>query len=607
MSRNGCGSTWRGRQPSDQIVLVPTLWRDATRGLIGDSFPASIRITAGTELGEVLVRELTLPIDFRDRIAPFIIDCSRTTANWIRITATELSTRRFDGRYCLQFAEILVFDGNRNMALGRPVTASSTAASGTAWSRAYLTDGFLPYLMDSSLGQGSPAFLNLADLRETPAITIDLGEVTRIDELILHVVEQGDTVPQGYLGDLGVPLRFLLEGAETADFTDAVTLLDYRRDDVFDVAPIMSFRLPPTLCRFVRMTATRPHIMQGISDTGRPFTEPRFGFSEIEILGRGRNLSFQKPVAANFGANTPRRHASNLTDGQNLYGSILPIRVWLNELAMRYDLERELPLLTGELARRYQQQSKLLERLKWALAILIVLIILGIFYSRHGQQRVLFRARTRLAADLHDELGANLAAIALLSEMARQENTPPAQVADLVGRIQSLADISRQSVRYCVDVLHTPGLYDDLASEMRRFSGRMLADLQHRLELVGEENFSSLSQRQRIDLFLFYKECLINTLKHSGATSVAVRMSLSSRSGTLELEIWDDGSGLPGGERPQLPPSIARRARLLGARASATRPQAGGSCIRLSLRLRPGWLGSVIRIINPASFARTWQ
>ena len=34
--------------PVDEIVLVPTLWRDSIKGFQSDGFPKAIRVIAGT-------------------------------------------------------------------------------------------------------------------------------------------------------------------------------------------------------------------------------------------------------------------------------------------------------------------------------------------------------------------------------------------------------------------------------------------------------------------------------------------------------------------------------------------------------------------------------
>jgi len=105
-----------------------------------------------------------------------VVPCSGTTASWIRIEATMLSPRAWDGKYILDLSEILVFNGQENMALKQPVQASSPGGrAGSARRTRFLVDGFVPYLMDSHLGPQSIAYVGLADIGDhLRSLTIDL-------------------------------------------------------------------------------------------------------------------------------------------------------------------------------------------------------------------------------------------------------------------------------------------------------------------------------------------------------------------------------------------------------------------------------------------------
>jgi signal transduction histidine kinase len=113
---------------------------------------------------------------------------------------------------------------------------------------------------------------------------------------------------------------------------------------------------------------------------------------------------------------------------------------------------------------------------------------------------------------------------------------------------------------------------------MRNISRRILADIDWELDIQGEEHLRGLKLTFLDDLFLFYKECLVNISRHSMATRV--RASLHADAKRIELQVEDNGKGLDG----RTPKSLHRRARLLGSRVSAEQRDAGGSSIRLILR-----------------------
>ncbi|MDP3209661.1 MAG: hypothetical protein Q8M65_10965, partial [Rhodoglobus sp.] len=195
--------------PLDEIVLVPTIRRETVTGFQSDAFPVALRVFAGIgpDRKTTLVAELTRDSGLLPRIAPLVIPCRGISAEWIRIEAVTLSRRAFDGRHVFQLAEVLAFSGQENVALRRPVVSSSgsTPSLAPGWAEAYATDGALPYLMAAGAGRGSVAFLNPFELGDDPAIMIDLGAVHRVARIHLHAIDQSNTVPQAFAGDIGIP------------------------------------------------------------------------------------------------------------------------------------------------------------------------------------------------------------------------------------------------------------------------------------------------------------------------------------------------------------------------------------------------------------------
>jgi signal transduction histidine kinase len=127
--------------------------------------------------------------------------------------------------------------------------------------------------------------------------------------------------------------------------------------------------------------------------------------------------------------------------------------------------------------------------------------------------------------------------------------------------------------------------YIDITVNMRRTADRLTGDLDHELFFEGESMLAQLSARKRIDLFLFYKECLTNIIRHSGATQVTTRLTTNETE--LTLSITDNGNGLNG----DIPPSLKRRARFLRGQVCAKQHAPSGTQIILHLhfrrRLRP--------------------
>ena len=576
----------------DEIILVPTIWRGANGNFQADAFPAAFTITARESAGF----PVTIIADYPDtskllpRIAPLVIPIeSEAKFSSIRIEASRLNQRAFNNEYILQFAEVLVFSKGRNVALRQGVRSSPRPRKdrASAWQNSNLVDGMTPYIMDAASGQQSLAHVSAPLGTEIPRITIDLGEPTAISSIRLHTVEQGDTMPQSFPGDFGVPPHFVIEGSMDADFSHPDILLEVSLPTIYQIGPILEWPIsssPQTKHRYLRLSALSPYIEKKVSSDIL-----RIGFAEIEIFSKlsgNTNVARGKEVQTNFRPSVTELSPSDLTDGRNFYGDILPTQQWMRELARRHDLEIELAALNLSLDSKYQQQKANIRMLLWTLAALIVVIGFVLLYGRLRRVRQETLIRERIAANLHDELGANLHAIGKLGELAQDSMDDPEHLNDAVQRIRDLTRRTGTAAKDCSHMLLKQELCDDLTAEMERESSRLLADLEYQLNITGEDKLPLLPRRNRIDLLLFYKECLINILRHSGATTVQTQLDArtsKSMLGTriqLALEVTDNGTGLHG----HTPSALKRRAKLLKGKLEITTPEDGGSCIRLTLQ-----------------------
>jgi signal transduction histidine kinase len=553
----------------DQIVLVPIICHDEKTGFTAKGFPAEFRILAGTEPGS----QGTVIADFDEkdhlipRTAPLVIPC-KTTASWIRVEASLLSTRSLDNAYEFQLAEIMIFNVEKNVALNKPVTVSSTGKrEGSTRKKEFLTDGFGPYQMAAGNGPRTIRFTSAHHIDEQPSVTIDLEDTYPLNRIFLHCSDMEDTIPQAIPNEYLLPVRMIAEGANQADFSDAVLLFEYHKNSIHDYGPIIMRHFPDTRCRYVRLTALE------LFNPGLIFP-PALNFTEVEIFANGKNVALNKPVRSPPNSNP----GSLLTDGSNTYGWILPLREWMTQLARRHELEMQRPLVAAELNLRYALQKTTLRRTIWIAAILALVAGLSVLINRMLRIRAILKIKEYLAADIHDELGANLQTIGMLSDLAQDAQTPE-ELNELLGRTRAFTDRSARSIRHCTNMLEARDC-EDLAADMRRTATRHLADLDHDISIEGEELLKKITPRKRVDLFFFYKECLTNIMRHSGATRASTRLSLTP--GKLSLSVNDNGSGMP----CALPGSLKRRARLLGAKLSMVKPAGGGTCITLQLKLR---------------------
>jgi signal transduction histidine kinase len=560
--------------PIDQIVLVPSIGRNSKIGFRANAFPLEFCILAGTGSdphGQVIAsfgeQDHLLP-----RIAPLVVPCS-ITASWIRVEASILSQRIYDQNYDLKFAEIMAFNGSENVALRKPVKASSQIKNvyKTQQPR-FLTDGFLPYLMDSGRGPTSLHILS-KEIGPDAWMSIDLGKAYPLNRVHLHSIAPSHTAPLDNESDYYIPRKMRIEGALKPDFSDAKTLIDLNYESLLDVGPILMHSFPETSCRYVRLTDIDPYI-----DTMFLAGQPRIGFAEIELFSNGKNVAVGQPFTANFGSRNENQFEP-LTDGLNFYGTILPVREWINELALRHDLEAERPFVQAELNRLHLIQETKLKWMRWLVVMAAVGIGATILIDRIMRMHAVIQLRERIAANLHDELSANLHAVALLGDMAKKNIDSRHKLDEILDRIQQLSKRSRNATRHCTNMLQADTACDNLVEDMKHSSDRLLVDTEYELTLEGEELLDQLPARKRIDLFLFYKECLINIARHAGATACRTHLVATPRQ--ISLTMTDNGSGVT-----EVPSSLKRRAHLLGAQVKVEPPADGGTTIRLTLRLR---------------------
>ncbi len=565
--------------PIDQIVLVPTIWRDTNKGFKDDGFPLEFSLIAGSDSDPngTIIASFGRQDHLLPRIAPLVIPCPGIVASWVRVEATALSPRAWDDKYILQLDEILIFNGHTNVALRQPIRAlSPDMPAVSARQIHFLVDGFVPYLMNAAEGTQSIAFVSKVGIGERPSLSIDLETIQPLSRIHLHVTELDDTVPTSTPVGFGIPRRLLVEGATEPDYSDAVPLVEYHMNTVYDTGPIIIRHFKETPCRYVRLTALEPYIHNNTPNASQ------IGFAEIELFAREQNVALAKTIRGDFDVAAPERSFSALTDGRNLYGRILPMRDWLNELALRHDLETERPAVLEELNRRYARQKTNLARLKWLTALLAAGILFTLLIDRIVRMRQVARIRHRFAADLHDELGANLHTIGLLSDLAQQSMDEPEELSMLHQRIRAVTEQTGTAVRHCTAMQEANGLYTGLVADMERASSRIMAKLEHDISIEGETFLEQLKPRTRADLFLFFKECLVNISRHSGATQFSTQLRADHKA--IHLTVSDNGRGIENTKGSSIPSSLKRRARLLGARVVVKSPPTGGTSIVLTLR-----------------------
>jgi signal transduction histidine kinase len=162
--------------------------------------------------------------------------------------------------------------------------------------------------------------------------------------------------------------------------------------------------------------------------------------------------------------------------------------------------------------------------------------------------RALELERTRIARDIHDDLGANLTQIALLSELAQTDLEQPAQARSHLKQIFTTAGmVARQLDEIVWAITPANDTLEQFASYVCKYAQDNLrvAGIRCRLEVPESLPVYSMTSVERHDLFLAAKEALHNVVKHAHADQVWLRLTVQGSA--LVLVIEDNGKGI--GER----------------------------------------------------------
>ncbi len=163
--------------------------------------------------------------------------------------------------------------------------------------------------------------------------------------------------------------------------------------------------------------------------------------------------------------------------------------------------------------------------------------------QRAEQRRAVEQERTRVAQDLHDELGTGLTQVGLLGELAKSRAISAETKDSYLGQ---LTDAARSLVTGLDEIVWAVNpQYDSvasLASYYALFAQRLLelAGIACRIEKQQLPEHP-LDASVRHGVFLAFKEALNNIVRHSSATEV--RLSIQVACDQLVLSITDNGCG----------------------------------------------------------------
>jgi signal transduction histidine kinase len=193
--------------------------------------------------------------------------------------------------------------------------------------------------------------------------------------------------------------------------------------------------------------------------------------------------------------------------------------------------------------------------MRWWFVLAAGTALAMLLYAAHryrlGRLLELERVRTRIATDLHDDIGASLSQISILSEVARRR---AGDVDALQKPLAEIAGASRELLASMSDIVWSINpqrdRLRDLLQRMRRFAtdGFTARNIEFQFHAPEAELEGKLDPDMRRQVFLIFKESVNNILRHADCTQVEIHFAVEKAG--LMLSVRDDGKGFDATQPP---------------------------------------------------------
>jgi signal transduction histidine kinase len=170
--------------------------------------------------------------------------------------------------------------------------------------------------------------------------------------------------------------------------------------------------------------------------------------------------------------------------------------------------------------------------------------------QRAERKREIEEERARVAHDLHDDLGAGLTEVNMLSSLAK---SPTTSAEEKSRYLTNLTETARRMVTSLDEIVWAVNPRNDtiasLASYFSSYAQRLLdlASVSCGLDVAEDLPDHPLDPKFRQELFLAFKEALTNIVRHAEATQVWLRMTV--KDGQIVVVLADNGHGFNSEER----------------------------------------------------------
>jgi two-component sensor histidine kinase len=184
----------------------------------------------------------------------------------------------------------------------------------------------------------------------------------------------------------------------------------------------------------------------------------------------------------------------------------------------------------------------------WFITLIVILIVFFIYYLgtiRVKNQLEIEKLKLKIASDLHDNIGAGLTEISILSEVAERSEGHSSSI--VKKDLQKISETARQLVDSMSDIVwvvnpQRDSLHDlivKLKDSYNEFFSSIGISFQ--VNNVEKSDDIKLPMDYKQNLLLMFKEAINNAIKHSGCKKLILEASY--KNDIIEIVLKDDGTG----------------------------------------------------------------
>lgn len=299
-----------------------------------------------------------------------------------------------------------------------------------------------------------------------------------------------------------------------------------------------------------------PLVLTGFLTFGRDgaiIKKPTFELNELEEFEiPAGNKYFELDVALLYYINSKETKYSYYLEGfEDTWRpmSVIPTIQYNNLPAGKYTLHIRAISPSGQQAKNtLELRIAVLQHFYQTRTFLVLSLVffLGLFSAliryRFLQDLKMERLRNQISRDLHDEVGGVLSGIAIQMDVLERRSPN-----DIRPFMQTLAHSSRNAVSKMRDVIWavdtSKDTFEDLLERMKAFTLELLVplDIDYTYTFTDIDKNKKLSVPFRQNVYLIFKEAMVNIIKHADAREVNIVLTANRKS--LQMRITDDGKG----------------------------------------------------------------